>query len=116
MNDRIVGKPRIQTYAAYIDYFKHLRQQYFEQLPIGEKSLIGYRDVLQSPLQPLMDNLESNVYETFEKDNPKYLHYEYAMERALFDITKKLSKDQSIVILVVGAGRGPLVRAALLAR
>lgn len=111
-----VGKPRVQTYAAYIDYLKHLRQTYLEQLTIGEKSLIGYRDILQSPLQPLMDNLESNVYETFERDSPKYLHYEYAIERALHDIMQKMPKDQSVVILVVGAGRGPLVKAALLAR
>jgi len=28
----------------------------------------GYEDYLQSPLQPLMDNLESGTYEVFEKD------------------------------------------------
>uniref|UniRef100_A0A0A9HNK3 PRMT5 arginine-N-methyltransferase domain-containing protein n=1 Tax=Arundo donax TaxID=35708 RepID=A0A0A9HNK3_ARUDO len=33
---------------------------------------IGYRDFLQSPLQPLMDNLEPQTYETFEKDVVKY--------------------------------------------
>ena len=116
MTYEYLGKPRIQTYSAYIDYLKHLRQEYFDKLTAGERSLISYRDILQSPLQPLMDNLESNVYETFERDSPKYLHYEYAIERALHDIIPKLPKDQSVVILVVGAGRGPLVKAALLAR
>lgn len=32
----------------------------------------GYRDFLQAPLQPLMDNLEAQTYETFEKDAKKY--------------------------------------------
>jgi hypothetical protein len=34
------------------------------------------RDYLQAPLQPLMDNLESATYETFEKDASKYICYE----------------------------------------
>jgi protein arginine N-methyltransferase 5 len=34
-----------------------------------------YWDYLQAPLQPLMDNLESSVYETFEKDPIKYQKY-----------------------------------------
>jgi len=32
----------------------------------------GYEDYLQTPLQPLMDNLESQTYEVFEKDPVKY--------------------------------------------
>lgn len=36
----------------------------------------GYEDYLQSPLQPLMDNLESNTYEMFEKDPIKYAKYQ----------------------------------------
>ena len=36
----------------------------------------GYHDYLQAPLQPLMDNLESLTYETFEKDPIKYQQYE----------------------------------------
>ena len=30
-----------------------------------------YYDYLQAPLQPLMDNLESQTYETFERDPVK---------------------------------------------
>ena len=43
--------------------------------PTTEQELVeaGYRDYLQAPLQPLMDNLESATYETFEKDASKYL-------------------------------------------
>ena len=37
-----------------------------------KKYASGYEDFLQSPLQPLMDNLESGTYEVFEKDPVKY--------------------------------------------
>ena len=36
----------------------------------------GYEDYLQCPLQPLMDNLESQTYEIFEKDPIKYSQYQ----------------------------------------
>ena len=37
---------------------------------------IGYEDYLQCPLQPLMDNLESQTYEIFEKCPVKYSQYQ----------------------------------------
>ena len=45
----------------------------------------GYEDHLQIPLQPLMENLESNTYEVFEKDPVKYTEYQNAMYQALLD-------------------------------
>jgi protein arginine N-methyltransferase 5 len=45
----------------------------------------GYEDCLQNPLQPLMDNLESQVYEIFEKDPCKYVLYQKAIAQALVD-------------------------------
>lgn len=39
----------------------------------------------QSPLQPLQDNLESQTYETFERDGTKYTTYEEAVYRCLLD-------------------------------
>lgn len=42
-------------------------------------------DHLQQPLQPLMDNLEGETYEGFEKDPIKYRQYEEAVYRALCD-------------------------------
>uniref|UniRef100_A0A0D3F0H4 Protein arginine N-methyltransferase n=3 Tax=Oryza TaxID=4527 RepID=A0A0D3F0H4_9ORYZ len=75
---------------------------------------INYRDFLQSPLQPLMDNLEAQTYETFEKDTVKYTQYQRAIAKALVD---RVSDDDvsttKTVLMVVGAGRGPLVRASL---
>ena len=41
--------------------------------------------LLQSPLQPLQDNLESQTYETFERDGTKYSTYEEAVYRCLLD-------------------------------
>ena len=68
-----------------------------------------YYDYLQQPLQPLGDNLESRVYETFEKDPVKYAKYQKAILRACVDIHER-DREQRIVLMVVGAGRGPLVR------
>ena len=39
----------------------------------------------QAPLQPLQDNLESQTYETFEKDGTKYAQYQAAVHAALLD-------------------------------
>lgn len=139
-----------------------------------------YLDYLQAPLQPLMDNLESQTYETFEKDPVKYEQYREAVVLALRDFVHTrtsppaplagtaagpamshaqptaqptapvpdapttdappppppgsaaadekgaaakaepaadaaapLSREVEVVLMVVGAGRGPLVRASL---
>merc|ERR1740131_567573 len=65
--------------------------------------------------QHLMDNLESQTYEVFEKDPVKYSEYEAAIKAALTDIVpeEEVSAMSPLVVTVVGAGRGPLVRAAL---
>lgn len=49
---------------------------------------IGYRNYLQSPLQPLADNLESCTYETFENDTIKYDIYEQSLYQAFIDKKK----------------------------
>ena len=74
----------------------------------------GFEDYLQAPLQPLMDNLESQTYEVFEKNQTKYTMYEEAVFRALLDRVPEEHKATRVtVLMVVGAGRGPLVRASL---
>lgn len=50
----------------------------------------------QAPLQPLMDNLESQTYETFEQDPVKYRNYEEAMKQALMD-----TPEEKITVLMV---------------
>ncbi len=62
------------------------------------------------PLQPLSDNLDCSVYETFEKDPIKYTAYQRAVEAAIRDLLDSpVITDRQLVIMVVGAGRGPLV-------
>jgi protein arginine N-methyltransferase 5 len=77
----------------------------------------GFQDYLQSPLQPLTDNLESITYEVFEKDPIKYAWYEQAIAQALQDWRDQQkttsSEDGAVVIAVAGSGRGPLVTRAL---
>jgi protein arginine N-methyltransferase 5 len=98
------------SYRPYLQYITYLLRQ---ASPFTEKDGFEspYYDVLQAPLQPLMDNLESQTYETFERDPVKYDQYEAAAAAALAD------RPASIVtvVMVVGAGRGPLVRRVLAA-
>lgn len=99
----------------------HLSYLRFMQRNQPPKTMIerfggGFQDYLQSPLQPLTDNLESITYEVFEKDPIKYAWYERAIAQALSDWEtqhKSTSSENGVVIAVVGAGRGPLVTRAL---
>ena len=55
----------------YQQYVEHLYRQLPD--PTEEQRFERpYLDYLQAPLQPLMDNLESQTYETFERDPVKY--------------------------------------------
>ncbi|XP_023343008.1 protein arginine N-methyltransferase 5 [Eurytemora carolleeae] len=74
----------------------------------------GFEDFLQIPLQPLMDNLESSTYEVFERDPVKYSQYLAAMQAAITDMIPEEEKATKVLtVMVVGAGRGPLVKAAI---
>ncbi|KAL6997291.1 Protein arginine N-methyltransferase 5 [Sarracenia purpurea var. burkii] len=102
-----------QPLRPYLDYVAYLYQK-MDPLPEQERFELGYRDFLQSPLQPLMDNLEAQTYETFEKDTVKYIQYQRAISKALLDrISDEEASIKTTVLMVVGAGRGPLVRASL---
>ncbi|KAJ2715456.1 hypothetical protein H4R19_001199 [Coemansia spiralis] len=98
----------------HIRYVRHLASARPERDPASVAS-DEYRDVLQSPLQPLADHLASVTYETFELDAPKYEQYEEAMVRAIADVAaaRRGAGGPRIVLAVVGAGRGPLVSRAL---
>lgn len=134
--------------VPYFQYLRHLhgvaRSEYLSQMTPGEVICESYNDILQAPLQPLMDNLESQIYETFEKDPVKYANYQQAIAKALSAMKQRLLTMNSlsenrmvsgvenvvqvengeeilvekrtalpIIVMVVGAGRGPLVAAAL---
>jgi len=53
----------------------------------------GYEDYLQSPLQPLQDNLESHTYEIFEEDPVKYELYKTSVYQALLDCISEQEKE-----------------------
>lgn len=98
--------------SPHVSYIARIYQT-LKPLSQAEKFEQPYRDYLQAPLQPLSDNLESQTYETFEKDPVKYVQYEEAVLLALQDKLAAGREGSSLVIMVVGAGRGPLVQASL---
>lgn len=84
----------------------------------------AYENVLQLPLQPLAHHLASGVYEVFEEDTAKYEQYGEAIHRfakdwkesklfhhASLDTTG--SVPQVLYVVMIGCGRGPLIRACL---
>ena len=69
--------------SGHLDYLTWLATQ---QPPLSDfegSTLTSFQDWLQSPLQPLSDNLESATYEVFEGDPVKYNQYEAAVTEAL---------------------------------
>ena len=105
------GEGYSQGYRAYSQYLDHFFIPKVQSLRETHLLLEGTEDVLQVPLQPLSDNLESSVYEIFEKDPVKYSVYREAIKEALKD---RMSVPD-LTVLVVGAGRGPLVTACIAA-
>lgn len=101
--------PQDNRIPLYYDYIRHLYQKNYIYDPLA-----GYTDFLEIPLQPLYDNLDTGTYEVFEKDPVKYIFYQQAIEQVLIDkVSEDEIKDKTTIIMVVGAGRGPLVRATL---
>jgi len=98
----------VSGYKAYREHLTAIRQSMPKPSAIEEYEQ-PFHDVLQAPLQPLMDHLEASTYEVFERDPVKYQLYEKAITLAL----KDLQSSDPVVVMVVGAGRGPLVNAAL---
>ena len=107
----ISGAPLHKNIIFYYQYLDHLHAKKITDFV--EEFSKGYEDYLQTPLQPLMDNLESQTYEVFEKDPVKYQEYQNAVHKALLDrVPDDKAEDITTTIMVVGAGRGPLVRAS----
>ena len=98
--------------GAHLRYLEHLATKRATQ---DEREALEapYRDYLQAPLQPLADNLESSTYETFEQDPIKYKQYQLAVRQALTE--RHTANGPPAIIMVLGAGRGPLVAASLAA-
>lgn len=107
----ISGADLHKSITYYYQYLDHLFS--LQELDPVSQFAKGYEDYLQTPLQPLAENLESQTYEVFEKDPVKYSEYQRAVYYALLDrVPDEAVNDVITVIMVVGAGRGPLVRAS----
>lgn len=97
-----------QPWSAYRDHLESIRKT----APCTENELLFMSsiDFLQRPMQPLQDQLHSSNYELFEKDPVKYKQYELAIRQALLD---RHGGSGTVTVMVLGAGRGPLVDAAI---
>lgn len=69
-----------------------------------------FSDMLIDPLQPLTTEMDMEVYENFETDDVKYSQYDAAIKEAICDLRRK---STTLTILVIGPGRGPLLRSVL---
>eukprot|EP01006_Ploeotia_vitrea_P019065 TRINITY_DN51127_c0_g1_i1.p1 TRINITY_DN51127_c0_g1~~TRINITY_DN51127_c0_g1_i1.p1 ORF type:complete len:557 (-),score=51.20 TRINITY_DN51127_c0_g1_i1:321-1934(-) len=108
------GSPKSQlVYRPYRAHILALKKS-IPPLSEIEKFKEPYYDYLQCPLQPLQDHLDSATYETFEKDPIKYKNYGLAIRKALQDKHKATATPENpAIVMVVGAGRGPLVNQAI---
>ncbi|KAI9744940.1 MAG: methyltransferase protein [Claussenomyces sp. TS43310] len=114
--ESIKEKPKAKESTAHLIYIRFLQRKQPPRSTL-ERFGSGYQDYLQTPLQPLTDNLESVTYEVFEKDPVKYDWYERAIAQALTDWKRQgqptSSPNGAVVVAVAGSGRGPLVTRAL---
>lgn len=103
--------------AAYCQYLRHITTQAGPSAyisPQGPTEIAGgYGDYLQAPLQPLADDLGSATYDVFESDPVKYHQYEEAVFQCVMDEERQPPDGEPFVIVIAGAGRGPLVAATL---
>lgn len=109
----IQGVNRHQSYLHYVQYMQYLKKSSHSDDPLSMAAQ-DFEDYLQFPLQPLANDLSSFTYEVFEKDPIKYIRYQEAVQQALLDRVSPEQADTVVTtIMVVGAGRGPLVTASL---
>ncbi|VEN57616.1 unnamed protein product [Callosobruchus maculatus] len=99
--------------SLYLRYLQFLGKKLYVHDVMNE-FVHGFEDFLQNPLQPLTEHLETNIYEIFEKDQVKYDTYQNAIYKAIESFSSVESGDgRPPVVMVVGAGRGPLVQAVV---
>lgn len=110
----ITGVNRHNSYLSYVQYMQYLKKNAISEDDPLTMAAWDFEDYLQFPLQPLANDLSSSTYEVFEKDPIKYARYQEAVREALLDRVSPEQADSVITtIMVVGAGRGPLVNASL---
>ncbi|XP_061347751.1 protein arginine N-methyltransferase 1.5-like [Gastrolobium bilobum] len=96
-----VAESKAHPLQPYLDYVSFL---YKRMDPLSE----------EERLQPLKNYSEAQSFENFELDEAKYNQYRKAICEALLDrVPNEEASMITTVLVVVGAGRGPLVRASL---
>lgn len=94
---------------SYAEFVRFLANNSIEK---NEQS--GFEDQLRIPLQPMYDDLDMSTYEIFERDPAKYSLYQQAIEQAVIDkVPEDEIESKTLIVMILGAGRGPLIRAAL---
>ncbi|TRY50527.1 Protein arginine N-methyltransferase [Cryptosporidium tyzzeri] len=106
-NDNISSNVKPIIKNSYNNIIKFIKS--FPPLSSKQKYEYNYIDVLQMPLQPLSNNLKSIEYEVFERDHIKYEKYFHAVK--LF-LSENNIKSEEIKVLIVGSGRGGLIKSA----
>jgi protein arginine N-methyltransferase 5 len=109
------------TYLSYIQYLISISKNtnFLPYLYSFTLNALGYSNIslnqlsstliLQSPIEPIAENLENYMYKVFEQDTFKYKQYERAIIKALIDLKKNWSDDSKPHIFFLGPGRGPLI-------
>ncbi|XP_073223968.1 protein arginine N-methyltransferase 1.5-like isoform X1 [Cicer arietinum] len=104
---------RIHRLHPYMDCVRSLYQQ-LDPLSERERSLFAFRDDLQPTVQPFKDTLEYVAYQNSDDDEKKFTKYKRAICQALLDrVPDEKASEITTVLVVIGAGRGPLVRTLL---
>ncbi|KAK3683681.1 methyltransferase-like protein [Podospora appendiculata] len=112
-------RPQQPPQNPYAGYMRYLERHQAPFSAMETPTLTSFQDWLQSPLQPLSDNLESATYEMFEGDPVKYDQYELAITEAMAEWkvlkkpTSQAPSNSDLIVAVAGAGRGPLVTRVL---
>ena len=102
----------VNSAPSLMGYIRRLYQSWKTVSLLESEFKDDYEDYLQVPLQPLKDDLDSETYQTFEKDPIKYAAYEAAIRKAIDKVmsTIDITDPTSVIkVTVFGAGRGPLV-------
>lgn len=87
--------PRTKLYAEFIEYISKFCHT--------DNVNNGFEDHLETPLQPLHDNLDTSVYEVFERDPVKYILYQKAIENAMRDkVPDEEIGSKKLIVMVVG--------------
>ncbi len=116
-------QPYLPPPSPHLAYMRYVERQQPPFTDMESAALTSFQDWLQSPLQPLADNLESATYEVFEGDPVKYDQYEMAIIEAMLEwkilkkptssVSSETHPDDELIVTVAGAGRGPLVTRVL---